>query len=153
MLGRLKNWLSGQRKPSIPPVHAPKNIEDFADLLARSGIATTEQANKWLAQFRAERPVESYTPNATSEFCNFLAASGFVTEWQCGKLLLGRFKGFYFDEHYLLLEQVGKGGSDSLSYYSSYKACDSRTNNLVCLFIRPVNYTGGRIEYRVYPYM
>jgi hypothetical protein len=57
------------------------------------------------------------------------------------------------ENHYTLLEQVGKGGHDPLTYYSSYKARDNRTGNYVCLFITPLMYTGGRLEYRVYPYM
>jgi hypothetical protein len=153
MFGRLKTWWKQRRMPAIAKARPPKNIDEFAELLARSGIATSQQANKWLAQFRAEHPVASDPPTAIAEFCSYLIANEDVTEWQCEKLKLGRWKGFYFEDHYLLVEQVGKGGSEPSSYYSSYKACDKRTNNLVCLFIRPLLYTGGHIEYRVYPYM
>ena len=135
----------------MPSAAAPKNIDDLAELLARSRITTTEQANTWLAIFRAAHPGIAST--AIAEFCNFLISAGDVTQWQCEKLKMGRWKGFYFEEHYLLLEQIGKGGSDPSSYYSSYKACDTRTKNLVGLFIVPVAYSGGYFKYRVYPYM
>jgi hypothetical protein len=150
MLPTLRSLL---RRPETPKnAMAPCNIDEFAELLARSGIATSQQANEWLALFRAEH-FASDSPKAIADFCNFLNSMGSVTEWQCEKLKLGRWKGFYFEEHYLLLEQVGKGGSDASSYYSSYKACDIRTKSLVCLFIVPWAYSGGYFKYRVYPYM
>jgi hypothetical protein len=153
MFRLLKNWRNKRRKRSIKKAHAPENIDEFAELLARSGVITSRKTNEWLALFRAEHPAASDGSNAVNEFCSFLISGERVTEWQCEKLKLGQWKGFYFEDHYLILEQVGKGGDEPSSYYSSYKARDSRTNNLACLVIRPTQYTPGRWEYRVYPYM
>jgi hypothetical protein len=131
----------------------PASIDEFAELLTRSGVATNQAATEWLAIFRREHPAATDAPNPINEFCSFLVSGERVTEWQCEKLKAGRWKGFYFEGRYLLLEQVGKGGDDASSYYSSYMARDSHTKNLVCLFIRPWQYTPGRFEYRVYPHM
>src|SRR5215208_1128819 len=150
MFRLLKNLWNKRRGRSIPEANAPENIDEFAELLARSGILTNQEANEWLALFRDEHPAASDASNAIDEFCSFLIAGERVTEWQCEKLKSGRWKGFYFEDHYLLLEQIGKGGDEPSSYYSSYKARDSRTNNLACLVIRPILYTSGRVEYRVY---
>jgi hypothetical protein len=151
MFGRLKNWWNERRGHSIPKAHAPENIEEFAELLGRSGIVMNQEANQWLALFRAEHPAAGDAPNAIAEFCSFLISRQWITAWQCEKLQSGRWKGFYVEDHYLLLEQVGKGGNEASSWYSSYRACDIRTSNLVCLFIRPLG--EGRFDYRVYPYM
>ncbi len=153
MFRPLKKWWDKRRGRSVPKTRAPANIEEFAELLARSGIITNQEAKESLALFRAEHPAASDASNAINEFCSFLISGERVTEWQCKKLKSGRWKGFYFEDHYLLLEQVGKGGDEPSLYYSSYKARDSRTNNLACLVIRPILYTSGRFEYRVYPYM
>ncbi len=59
---------------------------------------------------------------------------------------MGKWKGFYLD-HYVLLEQSGKGAD-----FASYKSRDGRDGSVVNLIVRPVNQTGGRIEYRVEPY-
>jgi hypothetical protein len=153
MFGRLKKLLRGRQKRNVAEAYAPGKIDEFAELLARSHLTTSQQANEWLELFRAECLAADDAQNAITEFCSFLIAGDRITEWQCEKLKLGRWKGFYFDDHYVLLEQVGKGGDNASSYYSSYKARDIRTNKHVCLFIRPLRYTGGYIEYRVYPYM
>lgn len=151
MFGRLKNWWNERRGRSIPQAHAPESIEEFAELLARSGITTVQQANDYVAQFRAEHPAEADSASAVTELCGFLTTGGRVTAWQCEKLQLGKWRGFYLD-NYLFLEQVGKGGHDQSSYYSSYKARDTKDGNLVCVFVRPARYTKGGIEYRVKPY-
>jgi hypothetical protein len=120
MFGRLKDFLTRKQKHKTPA-----NIGEFAQLLARSGLTTIQQANDWLTRFRIEQPAESNSPNAISEFCSFLVSGECVTEWQCDKLKLGRWKGFCFEDHYVLLEQVGKGGHDTSTSYSSYKARDN----------------------------
>jgi hypothetical protein len=153
MFGRLSSWWNKWRTPRVSQAHPPETVEEFAELLARSRITTTGEAIKWLALFRAEHPIASDASNAITAFCSFLASGDWVTEWQCEKLKLGRWKGFYYEDYYILLGQVGKGGSEASSYYASYKARDSRTNKLVCIVMRPLRYTGGRFEYRVYPYM
>jgi hypothetical protein len=148
MFGRLKNYFKRPQKHK-----SPATIDDLAQLLGRSGLITIRQAGNWLNRFRAEQPSESKALNAIDEFCRFLISNKCVSEWQCEKLKRGKWKGFYFEDRYVILEQVGKGGSDILTYYSAYKARDERTNIIVCLFIRPLRYSGGHFDYRVYPYM
>ncbi len=151
MFGRLKQWWHKRRKHRAPKV--PATADEFAKLLASSGIATNHDAASWLELFRTQRRSMGVAKNGVEEFCGFLISEGHVTGWQCEKLKAGKWKGFFFEDRYLLLEQVGKGGDDTESYYSSYRARDAKTNGLACLVIRPLNYTDGRFEYRAYPYM
>jgi hypothetical protein len=138
--------LRKRRKHSHTGYHVPENIDEFAELLARSEITTVPQADEYVAQFRAEHPTAGDTSDAITEFCRFLNSDGLVTAWQCEKLKLGRWKGFYLD-NYLLLEQVGKGEDNA-----SYKARETTSGNVVCLVIKAVRFTEGRITYRVEPY-
>ncbi|MFO0788279.1 MAG: hypothetical protein U0805_02410 [Pirellulales bacterium] len=80
-------------------------------------------------------------------FCDFLISSNRLTAWQCNKLLVGKWKGFYLD-HFVLLDQIGKD-----SDYSYYKARNTTDGKMVRLSITPVNRTNGRIEYRVEPFI
>ena len=105
--------------------------QDDADELA---AAFKEACRKWNA------------PNTVDRFCDLLIATNRLTQWQCNKLKLGKWKGFYLDD-YVLLEQSGKGPD-----FSSYKSRDIRDGRVVNIIVKPMNQTGGRIEYRVDPY-
>jgi hypothetical protein len=109
MFGRLKNWWKQRRGRGTRTARAPESIDEIVELLTRSGVATNQEATEWLALFRAEHPAASDVSNAINEFCGFLISGERVTEWQREQLKAGKWKGFYFEDRYLLLEQVGKG--------------------------------------------
>jgi hypothetical protein len=146
MFGQLRNWLSRRPARDIPTANAPKNIDDFVQFLSRSEVTTAQQAIEYVAQFNAEHPEAIKAQKALDKFCDYLICTGLVTAWQCKKLRLGRWKGFYMD-NYLLLEQVPY---DQVNL--AYKARDSTTGDVVCVVIPPHKYTGGPIPFDVEPY-
>lgn len=93
MFRPLRNLWNKPRRPSTPKAHPPKSIQAFVELLTRSGLATNQEANEWVALFRAENPAASDASNAMNAFCNFLISNERVTERQCEKLKLGQWKG------------------------------------------------------------
>ena len=139
MFGRLKSWLRRHQKGTF---------ERFIDLLGKSQLCTEQQIGQLVSSFETERG-DIASGDVVTQFCDFLVAINAVTAWQCDKLKAGKFKGFYLDD-YVLLEHSGKGAD-----YSSYKSRDTRNGNIVNLVIRPrpVNETGGKIEYRVEPWV
>jgi hypothetical protein len=138
MFGRLKNWLSKlpQRKSS------DKQLEHFAHLLRQSNLCTEKQVGELIGRFEDERRQIKSHGDAVTPFCSFLISTNAVTEWQCNKLKMGKWKGFYLDD-YVLLEQVGKD-----YYTASYRARDIRDGSIVCLVVTPRNQS-PHIEYRV----
>jgi hypothetical protein len=121
-------------------------VEHFVSLLIESGLSNPHEAESLTESFRSE--VRKLGKADTAEaFCAFLTATGLFTEWQCDKLLQGKYKGFYLDNH-LLLEQCGKDDRTS-----SYKARDTRDGKLVCVVVTPPMYTDKPyIDYRVEPF-
>lgn len=123
------------------------NIEKFVEILTLSKLCPEQQVAELLSNFENERKTFVNDDDALDQLCHFLINAQAITEWQCNKLKVGKWKGFYFED-YLLLEQSGK---DEVS--ASYKSRDIRDDRIVNLVIRPLNQTGGKIEYRVDPYV
>jgi hypothetical protein len=120
-------------------------IEEFVTLWVKSGLCVQNDAEELVRVFKEECR-KKHIPERLGTFCSFLFATERITEWQCEKLRMRKWKGFYLDD-YVLLEQSGKGWD-----YSSYKSRDTRDGRIVNLIIKPMNQTGGRIEYRVEPW-
>jgi eukaryotic-like serine/threonine-protein kinase len=120
------------------------NIKRFKKLLVDSRLSNEIEADELDTVFQEESHKQNI-PATVEMFCDFLIARKLLTRWQCDKLRMGKYKGFYLD-NYVMLEQSGKGAD-----YASYKCRDARSGRLVTLFIKPINQTGGRIEYRVEP--
>jgi hypothetical protein len=121
-------------------------FDRFTTLLINSQLLKKHDAQMLASVFQEE--CHKKTIKATTElFCDFLVASDHLTIWQCNKLRMGKWKGFYLD-CYVLLEQVGKDDE-----YCYYKARDTRDGNLVRMRITPmVRAKGPGIEYKVYPH-
>jgi hypothetical protein len=121
------------------------DIDQFVNLLVNSRLSSQHEAEGLVASFQIECRKEN-SPETVEAFCDFLIATNLFTEWQCEKLRMGKYKGFYLD-NYLMLEQVGKDDKSS-----SYKARDTRNGKIVCLIVTPPLYAKGTgIEYRVEP--
>lgn len=131
---------------SPPAAHCPTTIDQSTVLIVKSRICSESEVRDAEKSFAADCGNSRSAANVEL-FCEFLVATNRLTEWQCSKLRMGKWKGFYLD-HYLLLDHVGKDFESS-----SYKARDTRDGKLVVLAITPVNRTNGQIEYRVYPYI
>jgi eukaryotic-like serine/threonine-protein kinase len=122
------------------------SIEHFLKLLVSSGLSNNKECDELLAGFR-EQSGDQYSPDNLDSFCRFLIATNLFTEWQCSKLRVGKWKGFYLD-NYLLLDQIGK--DEEFAYY---RARDTRDGKLVRMTITPMAHSNGPgIEYRVEHY-
>jgi hypothetical protein len=122
------------------------NIDQFATLLIKSGLSSKYEAPVLAAVFQ-ETCGKWNTPATVETFCDFLVATNRLTSWQCDKLRMGKWKGFYLG-CYLILEQIGKDAE-----FCYYKARDTQDGNLVRMVITPMaRATGPGIKYRVYPY-
>jgi hypothetical protein len=118
----------------------------FVTLVQNSGLIQSTEIQK-IAEAFQEGCREHGKEASAESFGDFLVETDRLTRWQCEKLRVGKYKGFYLDS-YTLLGQVGKGLD-----YASYKARDTRTDEVVCLVVTPINRTGRRIEYRVEPFI
>jgi hypothetical protein len=118
-------------------------LAQFVDLLRLSKIFPNSQVDELIDTFESERREIASDNDGITQFCDLLVAKNAATEWQCSKLRLGRWRGFYLDEYFLLLEQDGKGTD-----YSSYRSRDIRDGSVVRLIITPTTLTQG-LKYRV----
>jgi hypothetical protein len=122
------------------------NIDQFAILLFKSRLSGKPEAEQLACVFKEECRKQNIQETVET-FCDFLIATNRLTAWQCEKLRMGKYKGFYLD-NYLLLEQIGKDYE-----FGYYKARDARDGHLVRLAVTPVNRAKGPgIEYQVYPF-
>jgi hypothetical protein len=121
------------------------NIERFRSLLVSSQLFGEGEASELADNFRSTYR-DSGEEASAEHFSDFVVATERLTQWQCDKLRMGKYKGFYLD-NFVLLSQVGKG-----SDYASYLARNARDGKLVTLYVTPVAITGGAIKYRIEPY-
>ncbi|MEJ5342215.1 MAG: serine/threonine-protein kinase [Thermogutta sp.] len=85
-------------------------VEQFLDLLKRSQLVETDQLQKVVKQWL---PPEGSSSLTAEELAEKLVEAGLLTRWQAGKLLEGRYKGFFLGK-YKLLDHLGTGGMSSV---------------------------------------
>lgn len=85
---------------------AKLKVEQFVDLVKRSGLVDDEQLNQALSDV-------DQSVNDSGIVASNLTKAGLLTEWQSEKLLQGRHKGFYLGK-YKLLSHIGTGGMGSV---------------------------------------
>jgi eukaryotic-like serine/threonine-protein kinase len=120
------------------------DIDQFTTLLTNSRLIERAEAEGLAAVFQNEcRKLN--TPITVEMFCDFLIASDRLTAWQCDKLRLGRWKGFYVDD-YVILGHLGK---DHVSSYC--KARNTTDGALVRLAVTPSS-RPPFFEYRIDSY-
>ncbi len=85
---------------------AKLKVEQFVDLVKRSGLVDDERLNQALSG--VDQSVKDSGIVASS-----LTKAGLLTEWQSEKLLQGRHKGFWLGK-YKLLSHIGTGGMGSV---------------------------------------
>jgi serine/threonine-protein kinase len=85
---------------------AKLKVDQFVDLVKRSGLVDNERLNQALSD--VDQSVKDSGIVASS-----LTKAGLLTEWQSEKLLQGRHKGFYLGK-YKLLNHIGTGGMGSV---------------------------------------
>ena len=90
---------------------ARRKVDDFLDLVRRSGLVERDQLNRVLLRLKEEA---GGGPITDTEFVGRrLVEAGLVTDWQCEKRLEGRHKGFFLGK-YKLLDHLGTGGMSSV---------------------------------------
>ncbi|HEX3654557.1 MAG TPA: hypothetical protein VHV55_02055 [Pirellulales bacterium] len=104
------------------------NVDQFIDIAVRSQLLDRDQLQ------RVRTALRSQSENAavsTDSFCEALVTQGLMTRWQCAKLREGRYKDFFFEQRYKILEHVGCSRE-----YSRYLAIDleSQTNVILCIY-------------------
>ena len=120
------------------------NIEQFVTLWVKSRLCGQYEADEAVRVFK-DTCDKQHIPARLGTFCGFLISTNRITEWQCDKLRMGKWKGFYLD-NYLILEHVGKDYS-----HSYYKARDTRDGKLVRMAVTPIEHP-PYLEYSVGPY-
>ncbi len=86
-------------------------VDEFLDLLRRSGLVERDQINRVVLQIKAQAKDKPVTgPRVVAE--RFVDA-GLITPWQQEKLLEGRHKGFFLSS-YRLLNHLGAGGMSNV---------------------------------------
>src|SRR5882672_4825097 len=81
-------------------------VDQFVDLVKRSGLVDNERLNEALSGVD-----QSVKDSGIVASC--LTKAGLLTEWQSEKLLQGRHKGFHLGK-YKLLNHIGTGGMGSV---------------------------------------
>ena len=90
---------------------AKRRVDDFLDLVRRSGLVERDQLNRVLLRLKEEA---GGRPITDTEFVGRrLVEVGLLSDWQCQKLLEGRHKGFFLGK-YKLLDHLGTGGMSSV---------------------------------------
>jgi hypothetical protein len=123
---------------------SPANIQQFAALWINSMLCAHEEVEDAVSVFENERSTQRM-PERLNAFCGFLVSTNRITKWQCEKLLMGKWKGFYLD-HYVLLEQIDK---DYESTY--YKAKNTKEGQVVRIAVTP-SQQPPHIRYTVHQY-
>lgn len=89
----------------------PQTVDDFLDLVRRSGLVERDQLNRVLGRLKEEAGGGRVTD---VEFvAERLREAGLLSQWQCKNLLEGRHKGFFL-KRYRLLDHLGTGGMSSV---------------------------------------
>jgi len=84
-------------------------VEDFADLVRRSGLVEPERLERAILQAKEE--FADGQPDQADRLAARLVEAGLLTAWQCENLLRRRYRGFFLKgKQYKLLEHLGSGG-------------------------------------------
>lgn len=86
---------------------AKPNVDEFLDLVRRSGLVEKERLGELLSSLKQEAGGHSISD--TDFVAQRLIDAKLITRWQAGRLLEGRYKGFFLGK-YKLLDHLGTGG-------------------------------------------
>jgi serine/threonine-protein kinase len=120
-------------------------LSHFLELTATSQLLNHDQLADALARFRSELKMHLPQDAELAAFCDYLITQELLSKWQCEKLCLGRWKGYFLDK-YKIIEWI----DTSPNYDSNYLAEDTRTGERVDLLITPPGASkDGKIRYRI----
>ncbi|NLE38918.1 MAG: hypothetical protein GX621_12915 [Pirellulaceae bacterium] len=114
----------------MKPPRVPATIEDFVDILAKSGLLGEDAIQMALRDFR-NIAVDNRPSSELRAFASYLITHGQLTCWQYSRLCEGRFKGFFLDNYEL------RDHLDRDDRCSRYVARDVKTGRLVIVAVIP----------------
>jgi serine/threonine protein kinase len=85
---------------------APATIDEFLDLIRKSGVLEEERLTSHLHHLSTGRKM----PATTNELAARFIRDGLLTQFQARQLLLGKWRRFLLGGKYKLLEMLGSGG-------------------------------------------
>jgi serine/threonine protein kinase len=85
---------------------APTTIDDFLDLVRRSGLVDRARLDSHIQQLRAAGPL----PTEPRELAERLIEDGWLTYFQAEQFMMGKYRGFTIGK-YDVLERLGVGGT------------------------------------------
>src|SRR5437773_9832710 len=94
---------------------APRTIDQFLDVVKKSGVLDESQLDARVDQLFAASPPENPTSLASA-----LVREGFLTRWQADQFLQGKHRGFQIGS-YNILDRLGQGGM-SCVYLCKHRA-------------------------------
>ena len=120
------------------------DVRKFHGMVIASRLCAAGQISDAFNEFLEGIRAPSSKGSDVVAFCDYLVWQKILTRWQCGKLLEGRFEGFFLD-HYKLLERVKARARHPL-----FAAEDVNTAEKVLLAIIPNRLSkSGHVEYSV----
>jgi serine/threonine protein kinase len=81
----------------------PASVDEFLDLVRKSGVADEKRLDTYLAKMRADMPADA--PKAAG----LLVHNGILTNFQAENILAGKWRRFSIGK-YKVLERLGSGG-------------------------------------------
>ncbi len=85
---------------------APSTVEDFLEIVVKSGVLEKDTLDPYLQQMRAADAV----PPSPNKLGAAMVRDGLLTRFQAGQFLQGKWRGFWISGKYKLLDHLGQGG-------------------------------------------
>ena len=122
---------------SVDPWSTP--LDKFFAIVLASGLLKLDEIRDSFHAYDQTRD-SSTSRDDVKEFCEHLVAHDILTRWQCDKLQLGQFQGFFMDQYKIL--------EPALEKFKHYLAMDLTTRQRVLLLLS-YSTEDGTIEYKL----
>jgi eukaryotic-like serine/threonine-protein kinase len=118
------------------------SIDKFLELVGRSSLIPPSQLVDACQGFAITRD----DPQALDDLCRHLMAKGLLTDWQCEKLRVGKYKGFFLGGYCLLR----KFDEDPVNMTLTFLCKEVNSDRRVAMLIAsPASTKSGRIQYKI----